>query len=370
MTITVMKTSLVQALEGCSLVLPHRTSVPLMSALRLSYRAGTLMLEALADLGVRFIIVADSGLLNNGELDVMVSAHLMAQLARNMPGEKIELNAYKGELTMTSGVTNFKLPLFEISQEERDARSPDLQHGTQVLTLQAHDLVAAVAGVRYAASSEAFQAVFRGLAVELERDFLRFVGSDGFRLAVCELPLPSAAPRRLVVLAQYFQDLLKLLGKDDIPLALSVTDSHLIVMSERVGVSMPLLDAVYADWQRVLPRDSQYEVRTSTPALLEAVSRVAVMTDKNANFRVEVTLQERRLLLMAQSDYGVSTDTVEAEVVGGGEGLTLAFNAKYLREALATHRGNLSLFLKNTMSPVLLTSEAPGLRSVLMPLRV
>ena len=102
-------------------------------------------------------------------------------------------------------------------------------------------------------------------------------------------------------------------------------------------------------------------------ALREAVRRVSVLSVRQ-NHRVDLLLEEGRILLSAEGDYGKGQEEVPAQVEGPG--MAVAYNARYLLEALAPVGDRAHLGISGPTSPSLIWGDGEGYRAVVVPLRV
>jgi len=100
----------------------------------------------------------------------------------------------------------------------------------------------------------------------------------------------------------------------------------------------------------------------------EALKRVSVLADKQ-NHRVDLFLEEGRALLSAEGDYGKGQEEIFVYLEGAP--MSLAYNARYLLEALAPLSGRAELGFSGPTSPTLVRPlEEGGYQAVVVPLRV
>jgi DNA polymerase-3 subunit beta len=293
----------------------------------------------------------------------VVPAHLFAQIVRNLGGELVELALSGSELSVQAGGSNFKLQTGEL-----DAY-PHLTFPTRAdVTYDAKELARSLASVRYAASTEAFQAVFRGIKLEQRGGQARVVASDGFRLALRDFPAHGDA-RDLILPARSADEIVRVVRDGEVGVAYG--EGSLGILTDRVKMNVKLMDGEFPDYERVIPRDVKLRVALSATALKEAVSRVAVLADKNANNRVEFLVSEGKLRLAAEGDYGRAQDTLDVMQDGSEPAMSLGFNAKYVLDALGPVEGDAELLFSGPTSPAMFKGQGQdGYIAVVVPLRV
>ena len=233
------------------------------------------------------------------------------------------------------------------------------------------ELVKALTHVRYAASNEEYRAIFRGVQLEFSPQGFRAVASDGYRLALYDLPLPQGFQAKAVVPARSVDEMVRVLkGADGAEADLALGEGVLALALEGgsgVRMALRLMEGEFPDYQRVIPQEFALRVQVEGEALREAVRRVSVLSDRQ-NHRVDLLLEEGRILLSAEGDYGKGQEEVPAQVEGPG--MAVAYNARYLLEALAPVGDRAHLGISGPTSPSLIWGDGEGYRAVVVPLRV
>ncbi|GEM49497.1 DNA polymerase III subunit beta [Deinococcus cellulosilyticus] len=360
MQIQVTKKFLSDALSTLERIIPARSNNPVLSYVKIQpsdrgiYLSGTNL-----ELDMEGFVPAQ---VENGQA-VIVPAHLFAQIVRNLPGELVEINLNQSEITLTSGGSNFKLQTGDLSA------FPEIQFPSHSdVEMDAKELNRSLSSVRYATATEAFQQVFRGIKFELRAKQVRLVASDGFRLALRDFT-GSGVDRNLIVPAKSADELNRILKEGLVKLTFG--DHLLSVASDRTKMNIKLLDGEFPDYERVIPSNIKVKVQLPASKLKEAVSRVAVLADKNANNRVEFLVSESKLQLIAEGDYGRAQEVLEVLQEGSEPAISLGFNAKFVSDALGPMEGDVVLQLSGVTTPALFkTTDESGYLAVVVPLRI
>ena len=346
-------------------------SLSLSGCVLLELEAGYLRLSSMrtGELDLSLTLPADTGLMGETPA-VAVPVATLHELARNMPSGRVELTITPSRLDLRGGSNEVHLSPVSLDDVDLPGLHADYSHGTEPFTLNITDLKAALDAVKYAVSSENFQAVMRGVHMEFGPDGVRLVGSDGYRLAVADLQ--AAAPHKMsaLPLARLIVSAVKVMQGEHC--AVSVKDDRLIFRTASASIRVPLLDGDYADYKRVLPAVSGHTCTLPAASLSAAVSRASIMSDKNANNRIEFLLdpEDKFLRLCAEGDYGRVDETLEMKPGNELEARSLGFNARYLLEALAGCTGVVTLDLgARSGMPIRVTSGTAGVVAVVVPLR-
>lgn len=352
-------------------IVPTRSSNPLLTSVHVEVvDTGLILSGTSADNSLQVSVPAE--VMRHGQaghVQFTLPCHLAGQIIRNFGGATVELSVEGNSCHLNSGGSSTSLatgdaaafPALEAAGEDGNS-----------LRLPAAVFLRALNHVRYAASTEAFQAVFRGIRIEWHHRHLRFVGSDGFRLAYTTLPpLDGAAAQHLIVPARFTPEVTAAFKGWEGDLDLTVSGGRLWLARPGLTLHLGLLDGDFPDYTRVIPASPTGTITLSAAALQESVARVSVMSDSNANYRLSLRTGHGQLTLLAENDYGRAADTLEAQLTGPcEEGFEIAYNARFLREALAGRAGDVTLALTNSASPTLITdTAAPENSAVLVSLK-
>jgi len=361
MKVLVPKKSLADTLAHVERIVPTRSSNPGLSLVRLDLGDGAVEITGSnMDIDIRARFPADV----RGSESRAVTAHLFAQVVRVLPAEDVELEFGESELHIASGNYTTKLQL--VSAASAPKLSFPNTHSGQI---DAASLGRTLSSVKYAAAVADYQAVFRGVKLELKDGKTRAVATDGFRLAYYDLDLSTGLAADLIVPARSVDELVKVLGDGDVKLALS--EGQLSVEHGDYALNLKLMDGVFPDYERVIPQAFPVSISLSAPRLAEAVSRVALMADKSANNRVDLFIKDGVLTITAEGSFGRSQEEIAVSQEGTDSEIALAYNAKYLMDALGPVGGEVRLsFSGSSSSPSVVTDLADAsYLAMVVPLR-
>ena len=361
MKVHVPKKQLADSLGHVERVIPGRSSNPGLSLMRiaLSEKAMTLSGSNM-DIDMEAKVAADV----EGEGEFALPAQVFAQVVRALPGELVELTFKESELDISSGSYATKLQLTDASSAVI-LEFPESYEGS----LQASELAAALSHVRYAAAVAEYQAIFRGVKLELNDKKTRTVATDGFRLAYYNFETPSGLEADIVLPARSVDELARLLGGGEAHL--TIGEGQLSISNDDVRVNVKLMEGSFPDYERIIPSDFPVSVSLGAQQFADTVSRVAVMADKTANNRVDLFVKGGTLQITAEGSYGRSQEAIEVSQEGSDPEIVLAYNAKYLLDALAPVSGDLRLSFSGTTTPsVMLSLKDPNYLAMIVPLRL
>lgn len=387
MKVTIPKNLLTEHVSLLERVIPTRSSNPLFTYLGLALSPEALVLfgtNGEVDLEVRLDLQSE------GEGRFLVPAQPFFQLVKSLPGDQVELS-FAGELSLSSGSFSTRLSLAP-DEGYPDLFFPEPQGPSEPYPLQTllsvEELSRALSHVRYAASNEEYRAIFRGVQLEFSEKGLRSVASDGYRLALYGLARPQPFTKKAVVPARSVDEMVRVLkgvGEGRVALALGpgilglATETLADSPGRQLRMAVRLMEGEFPDYERVVPKEFPSKATFEVEAFREALRRVSVLADRQ-NHRVDLLFEAAspsgghrgdRVLFSAEGDYGKGQEEIPVRLEGTP--LAVAYNARYLLEALSPLAGQATLFLSGPTSPSLLRPaclEGEEYQAVVVPLRV
>jgi len=333
-----------RALALAGLVAPTRSSNPLLPALSLHSLDGALTVSCT---NLEMILHQQVTAADLPDFHVMANAQKLRQASAFMAESTVPLSVDGKQLRIGleedgSVMTLETRPGEELRIFERMGLNDTPAYTHRV---PAAELRNALRAVSYAASNEAFQAVFRGIALKQRNGGYEVVASDGFRAAIYTVsaPLPDAIiPKRV---AQVIAELLKgAKAGDEVELAVveagKVNEgaAWLAVRTGGVQLYFRCMDGTFPDYGRVIESDTAKWINAtwSREGMLRRLKMLRLTADHNSNHRIEFSYRGDRLSLKAEGDDGSMQATLplEAPVARTKDGADTAFNALYLMDAL------------------------------------
>jgi DNA polymerase III subunit beta len=329
---------------------------------------------------------------------VLVSGRLLADITRALPSKPVDLVVDGARAAITCGSSRFSLPTMPVEDYPQLPAMPQLAG-----TVPADRLAEAVGQVAVAAGRDDTLPMLTGVRLEIEGSRLTLAATDRFRLAVRELDWsPEDAEQETAVLipARTLAEVAKTLGgAGTIALALSAGDGMLGVSGGGRRATTRLLDAEFPRFRQLIPAEHTSAAVLEVAGLVEAIKRVALVTDRVAQVRLEFGAFGPSELGQSGSGSGGLRLTAGGDDVGSaeeelpsefeGEPLTIAFNPGYLLDALgALHTERVQLTFTTPNRPALVrpvpaapadaedgaaatpAQPVPGYLHLLMPVRL
>ncbi|MCW2594679.1 MAG: dnaN [Jatrophihabitans sp.] len=360
MKFRVERDALADAVTWAARSLASRPTLPVLAGLMLRVDGDQLSvsgfdLEASTEVDLE-VTAGESG-------QALVSGRLLADITRALPPHPVDVAVDGSRLTIACGAARFTLPGMPVDDYPRLPSMP-----TTAGTVEGAEFAAAVAQVAVAAGRDDTLPMLTGVRLEIDGDQLTLAATDRYRLAVRELTWnpgdPAAAAAQVLVPARTLADAAKSLShSESMTIALSAggTGEGIIGFSGTTNgrasrTTTRLLDATFPAYRSLLPSEWASTAEVPVAPLVEAVKRVALVTDRNAPVRMEFA--DGTVSLTAGGDDEGRAEE-QLEVSYDGEPITTAFNPQFLLDGLgALSTGTARMLFTSSTKPVVLRPEA------------
>jgi DNA polymerase-3 subunit beta len=246
-------------------------------------------------------------------------------------------------------------------------------------TLPTRDVLSALRKTAMAISTEETRYYLNGTYLHVVtidgRDTLRFIATDGHRMARVEMPAPAGSTGMpgVIIPRLTVAHLIKLCAAkgsaDNVSIKLGVNTVEFSIGA--VTVNSKLIDGTFPDYGRVIPAGNDKRLTVERDELASAVKQVSTMSsDRGRCVKLEISQTGIRLSV-DNPDAGAASLTV-SNIDYDRAPLDIGFNATYLLNILAQIESDTVLFrLSDSGSPTIIQDrDGASALYVLMPMRV
>jgi DNA polymerase-3 subunit beta len=356
-------------------VVERRNTIPILSNVRLTGDGESIRFVGTdldIECAIRIPAAADS------RLDVTIPAHLLADMAKKTKrADMVALDVIDGgdvRIDFGGPSTSIQtLPAADFPVLDRPAEwAADFILSTDRLRV-------ALSKVEFAISSEATRYYLGGVFVhvieKLGAPVLRFVATDGHRLARYDLPAPdSAAGMPGVIIPRKAVDefLRATKGKDvDQSTRVRVAESRIEFAFGAVTMLSKLIDGTFPDYSRVTPSWNDKIVRVNRDEFAGMVRQVsAISTDRDATVKLSIC-PEGMTGSANNPGAGQSSAEILFDEEAEGEPLDVGFSGRYLLDFCKVVGERIEFQLADPGSPALILDRTdPAFLGVLMPKQI
>lgn len=372
MKVRIERDVLADAVAWAARSLPSRPSLPILAGLMIEGGGETVVMSGFDyETSARVEVAGDVG--ESGS--TLVSGRLLADIARALPAQPVELAVEGTRLVVRCGRSSFTLPTFPME----DYPALPVMPGSAG-TIPGVTFAAAVAQVAVAAGRDDTLPTLTGVRVEIDGDVVTLAATDRYRLAMREVAWSPARPNldvQALVPARTLADTAKSLASADlVHLALPDGTEGLIGFEgDGRRTTTRLLDGEFPKYRSLLPTETVTLASIDTAVLVEAVKRVALVAERNTPLRLAFGSSEV-VLSAGTGDEAQANEAVECSI--DGDDVEIAFNPTYLLDGLGALDAPVTrMAFTQASRPAVLTGAADHAapaaeeyRYLLMPIRL
>jgi DNA polymerase III, beta subunit len=311
-------------------IVEKRHTLPILSNVLISKGDGNLSFIA-TDLEIQITasIEADSG---TPDFLITASAKKLQDICRSLP-EKTSIEIEKVQdhrLNLKGGKSKFNLQTLPAEDFPKFAAqsSPlgDINISQGVFRNLIHR-------VMYSMAQQDIRYYLNGLLLVIGSDDIKFVATDGHRLAMASMRIQSGCqPCEIILPRKTVTELFKLLADSEDGLNIEVGTNQVKFSFDNIVLVSKVVDGKFPDYNKVIPAAHPNEFVVDRVALLQALQRAAILS--NEKFRgVRLVLTQNSLRIICNNSEQEEAQE-EMEIDYGGDPLDIGFNVTYLLDVL------------------------------------
>jgi DNA polymerase-3 subunit beta len=342
MRVTVLQENLARGLGTVSKAVSPRSTLPVLANILIASDEGRLRLSATnLEMGITCWIPARI----DEEGSTTVPARTFSDLVSTLPSDQVllKLDPSTQTLNVRGGTSTNDIKCIDA----QEFPPPAIANFDDAVQINVGDFREMIHQVAFAASSDEARPVLMGVLIQVDQDKLTMAAADGFRLSVRKavLSTPSPAPISAIVPAQALKELARVATDSEEPIYMSMPKGRgqVVFRVKDVEVVSQLIDGTFPDFQQIIPRSYKSRTLVSTSSLLKACKQAEIFAREGSNVArlniksAQSEMQPSEVEISATSEETGKNETI-VEATVDGSGLLIAFNVKFLREALEVIR--------------------------------
>lgn len=367
MKLTISRESLLTPLQMIAGVVEKKQTMPVLANILLVADDSGLSLTG-TNMEVELVSHID-----NVEIEepgrITVPAKKLTDICRALDEQcRISLSLNENRLHLRSGRSQFTLSTlpaehFPNIEEEAAGLELSVPQGELRRILNATAFAMAQQDVRY---------YLNGMLFEVAPDYLRVVATDGHRLAMATLKMPTTASQlqQIIVPRKGVQELMRLLGDNEEPCLLRFGNSHIRASLGSYVYTSKLIEGKFPDYQRVIPKGGNMTLVADRQELRGTLTRAAILSHENVR-GVRLQFEHNLLKVFANNpEQEEAEDSLMVEYQA--EPMQIGFNVSYLTDVLGVIEGDtVRMTLSGPNSSALIESmDSDDALYVVMPMRL
>jgi len=364
MEVVLDRDAFLKGLQMVQNIVEPRQTLPILANVLLETDGETVRLTA-TDLEVGARVTVPAKVAAKGS--ITISARKLAEIVKELPAATLTLKVGENAtVSLRCGGVSYKL----VGLASDDFPPVVPASPAAWLTMDAKALREMLTHTSFAVSHDETRYALNGVLFVIQAKEMRVVATDGHRLAMASRPLgQGATPATGIVPRKAVSEIQRALGAGE-EIQIAITENQFVLQMPNFVMTARLIEGQFPNYEAVIPKGHPGKLPLSRAALVSALRRVAVMAEER-NKPVKLTLTPTSLKLSASSsELGEAEESLTVDY--GGEEVAIAFNSRYILDALAPMEDDTVVFeFKDALSPgVIKSADDDGYRCVIMPMRI
>ena len=308
-----------------------------------------------------------------------VSASKIHDIIREFPSDKISITETEGNWIELSLSDNLLFRIAGLPPDEFPRfRRINLDNSASI---QAQDLIRMISKVIFSASHEDHKFALSGVFTEVIRDegsdgsILRMVTSDGHRLTLMDLHVPSEnntldLDEGVIIPRKAAQEIRKVFSEDN-EIRFGLDEDFCYVNGKTDQLVIRLVDGRFPDYKSIIPVVRKRFFSFEKSVVSGALKRLSILYADVLFKGVKASVRQGSAELESlNKEYGEGREVVPIDYQG--EPFEIAFNAKYMLDALSVMDSEtIRVTVNDNDSPCLVEGEQdPGFMALIMPMTI
>ncbi len=264
---------------------------------------------------------------------VTLPARILTDIVSNLPEAPVEIAVPEGDAKATISAESVKFEILGLPAADFPIMPSG--DGDVLVRMDAGLLRTMIRQTSFAVSTDETRPFLTGVYVAVDGGTGQLVATDGGRLALRKSKIPGDGKDRIsaIVPSKTMAELVRVLGSVEGEVRFALQDNQLVFSLPGMRFVSRLIAGQFPNYEQVIPKDFKQRIRVGTERLLRAVRRASITARDSANV-VRLTASEKTMTISSNTpDVGKAQEDVEVQAEG--DAIPVAFNAKFLLDALS-----------------------------------
>lgn len=365
MEIKVQKSELLKKITlGVNVAASKPSTLPILNNLLLeTQKDGKLRIVA-TDMEVGISTLLSVEIIQQGS--ITVPARKFFDIIKELPEGIVEVTVTKNNtVNIKAGKSHFKIMGLD---KEEYPKLPEFSL-EEAIEIEQSVIKESLSLTVFAISHDETRYVLNGVLLSIQGNQLRFVATDGRRLAFCkkETKQKNNKNAEIIIPSKTIHELLKLLEWEG-NVKIIHTQNKIIFYFTDTFLTSSLIEGNFPNYDQVIPKEEKTCVQANREEFLQAVRRAALLTSTEAP-ALKFDFIKNKIIVSAKTP-NMGEAKEELSAVFKGEEITIGFNPGYFLDVLKNLPDeNISISLTSPDKPGLIRGRE-GYLYVIMPMQL
>lgn len=339
MKFTIKRNPFLKKLADVQRAISSKTAIEILTGLKISVTDKSITLTGSdADISIENEIEAadeafDLQIENPGA--IVLPARFFSEIIKRLPDDDFTLEVNdRFQATITSGQTEYQVNGVDA---ENYPHLPEID-SNELLTVPADLFKQVIDQTVIAVSNQESRPLLTGVHLMIKDGELHAVATDSHRLSQRRVKLTGAENLNydIIVPGRSLIELSRMIGESTDSLEIQIAENQILFNFEKIAFYSRLLEGMYPDTDRLIPRSAETEIEFDAVSLLRAIERASLLSHEGRNNVVKLSLNiEKQTALLSSNSPEVGNIEEELQFNKlSGKDIELSFNPDYMKAAL------------------------------------
>ncbi|QTU82955.1 DNA polymerase III subunit beta [Carnobacteriaceae bacterium zg-C25] len=346
MKFTINKNQFLKHLLDVQRAISSKSAIAILTGIKLNVtKDGIYLTGSDANISIEKMVLSkdeENGLTIHETGKLVLPSRFFIEIIKKLPNDTVDITLLDHQkLQIKSGQSTFNIngldaDLYPIIENIESDTSNTIQLPTFLFkTVLSQTMIAA--------STSEQRPILTGIHLEIKNGELIATATDSHRMSKRIVKLPNISENvshDCVIPAKSLSELTKIISDDD-QLTMVLSENKVLFISENLYFYSRLLEGNYPDVTRLLSQEMTTHITIDANAFLHAVERVSILSTEGKNdiVTLDSTASENIKLYTESSEIGYVEDVL-LPTAFKGNGLKIAFNPNYMKDALRVLSGH------------------------------
>lgn len=327
MKLSCIKSDLLNSVNTVLKAVSNKTTLPILECILLESENNCLKLIGNdLELGIESTIPA------NVEKTgcIALESKIFSEIVRKLPEDEVQITVDSNLIT-TIKCANSEFKIAAQSGEDFP-QLPKIEKNNSY-TLKQSTLKDIVRQTIFSVATEETRPILTGELIQIKDRALHIVSVDGYRVSYRRTPLSiDNDQNEVVVPGKTLGEISKILSSEEEDVSIYFTDKHILFdLGESIVVSR-LLEGEFLKYENSFFEDYETKIKVDRKALLMSIERAALISREGKKNPIKIEINSECMIITSNTELGTARE--EIPVYLEGKDLVIAFNPKYLIDAL------------------------------------
>ncbi len=332
MKIFCLQENLKNALTTAERIVGKNLNLPILNNLLLKTDKGRLKISSTnLEIGINYWV---SGKIEK-EGGITVPARILSSFVTNLPNKKIELTVK--EDVLYADCENYKAQIK--GQDIKEYPIIPIIESSLNNKLNTDLIKTGLSQVIGAAAISEIRPEISGVLFDFNKNYLKLVGTDSFRLAEKSLFNKNNFQQPIIVPQKTIQEVIKILseknggGEKEQFLELFLAPGQIMFDFGHIQLVSRLIDGQFPDYQQIIPNSFRAKAILNKEEINQIIKVISLFSGKINDIKFIVNSSKNTVNVFAQNrEIGENNAQIEGEIEG--KDLEVAYNWRYLLDGL------------------------------------